>query len=38
MSELVQGYAQFLGEVKQRIRSAQYEALKTVNREMIQLY
>lgn len=31
-------YAQFLTEVKQRIRAAQYEALRAVNREQIQLY
>lgn len=27
-----------LGEIKQRIRSAQYEALKAVNKELIGLY
>ncbi|MFH1593198.1 MAG: PDDEXK nuclease domain-containing protein [Candidatus Omnitrophota bacterium] len=31
-------YNVFLQEVKQRIRSAQYEALKAVNKELIQLY
>ena len=31
-------YIHLLMEVKQRIRSAQYEALKAVNREMINLY
>lgn len=31
-------YRHLLIEVKQRIRSAQYEALKAVNREMINLY
>ncbi|MBE9034298.1 PDDEXK nuclease domain-containing protein [aff. Roholtiella sp. LEGE 12411] len=31
-------YRNLLMEVQQRIRSAQYEALKTVNREMINLY
>lgn len=31
-------YRHLLMEVKQRIRSAQYEALKAVNREMINLY
>lgn len=31
-------YTQFLVEIKQRIRSAQYEAMKAVNKEMIQLY
>ncbi|MDO9518270.1 MAG: DUF1016 N-terminal domain-containing protein [Methanosarcinaceae archaeon] len=31
-------YAVFLVEVKERVRSAQYEALKVVNKEMIVLY
>ncbi len=31
-------YKQFLTEVKERIRSARYEAMKAVNKEMIQLY
>ena len=31
-------YADLLLEVKQRIRSAQYDALKAVNKELIQLY
>ncbi len=31
-------YSQFLLEIKERIRSAQYEAMKAVNREMIALY
>ncbi len=31
-------YKDLLMEIKQRIRSAQYEALKAVNREMINLY
>ncbi|MFH1287739.1 MAG: PDDEXK nuclease domain-containing protein [bacterium] len=31
-------YTNLLREVKQRIRSAQYEALKSVNKELIQLY
>jgi predicted nuclease of restriction endonuclease-like (RecB) superfamily len=31
-------YAILLGDVKQRIRSAQYEALKAVNKELIALY
>ncbi|MDR1699423.1 MAG: DUF1016 N-terminal domain-containing protein, partial [Prevotellaceae bacterium] len=31
-------YTQFLVEIKARIRSAQYEAMKAVNKEMIQLY
>lgn len=32
------GYPALLGEIKERIRSAQYEALKAVNRELIVLY
>ncbi len=31
-------YGSLLGEIKQRIRSAQYEALKSVNKELICLY
>ena len=31
-------YGNLLGEVKERIRSAQYEALRAVNRELITLY
>ena len=31
-------YSSFVQEIKQRIRVAQYEALKVVNREMILLY
>jgi predicted nuclease of restriction endonuclease-like (RecB) superfamily len=31
-------YSSLLGEIKQRIRSAQYEALKAVNKELIALY
>jgi len=39
MNELVPNdYAKLLGDIKQRIRSAQYEALKAVNRELIALY
>ena len=38
MSELVAGYGQLLGEISQRIRSAQYAALKAVNKELIGLY
>lgn len=38
MSEIVQGYVELLGQIKQRIRSAQYEALRAVNRELITLY
>ena len=32
------GYSSFVQEIKQRIRAAQYEALKAVNKEMILLY
>lgn len=39
MSELASaGYAGLLGEVRERIRTAQYEALRAVNRELIGLY
>lgn len=38
VSELTGGYSSLLGEIKQRIRSAQYEALKAVNKELISLY
>ncbi|CAN5496744.1 hypothetical protein BH24GEM3_BH24GEM3_18530 [soil metagenome] len=39
MSDLMPGdYPNLLGEIKQRIRSAQYEALRAVNRELITLY
>ena len=31
-------YPQLLSEIKQRIRSAQYEALKAVNTELVSLY
>jgi len=34
----VNGYGNLLGDIKERIRSAQYEALKAVNRELIKLY
>ena len=32
------GYGRLLGEIKARIRSAQYEALRAVNRELVDLY
>jgi predicted nuclease of restriction endonuclease-like (RecB) superfamily len=39
MSELnADNYGQLLGEIKQHIRSAQYEALKAVNHKLIALY
>ncbi len=31
-------YHQFVADVKHRIREAQYQALKAVNKEQIQLY
>jgi hypothetical protein len=38
MSELLpQTYGDLLGQVTQRIRAAQYEALRAVNRELIAL-
>lgn len=33
-----QDYGRLLGEIKERIRSARYEALRRVNRELISLY
>ncbi len=39
MSEIIpQTYAELLTEIKSRIRTAQYTALKAVNRELITLY
>jgi len=39
MKKMVQNnYAEFLGEIKERIRRAQYDALKAVNKELIALY
>ena len=35
---LKENYAAFLNDVKNRIRDAQYAALKTVNKELINLY
>jgi hypothetical protein len=35
MSELTGEYSTLLGEIKQRIRSAQYEALKAVNKSLL---
>lgn len=34
----LEAYGALLGEIKQRIQSAQYEALRAVNRELIALY
>lgn len=36
--EEIEAYGALLGEIKNRIRSAQYEALRAVNRELIALY
>lgn len=38
VSELTNEYGSLLLEIKQRIRAAQYEALKAVNKELIALY
>lgn len=38
MLDQLKGYPALLKEIKDRIRSAQYEALKAVNKEMISLY
>lgn len=39
MNEIVPtDYSGLLGEIKERIRAAQYEALRAVNRELIGLY
>ena len=38
MQPVPQDYGRLLGEVKERIRSAQYEALRKVNSELISLY
>lgn len=39
MGKLIpKNYNGLLGEIKQRIHSAQYEALRKVNRELISLY
>ena len=38
MSDLVEDYDSLLGQIKERVRSAQYEALKVVNKELINLY
>ncbi|QQR81231.1 MAG: DUF1016 family protein [Deltaproteobacteria bacterium] len=39
MTKIIQGdYQKLLIDIKERIRSAQYEALKKVNRELISLY
>ena len=37
-AEKIEKYAELIGDIKQRIRSAQYNALKAVNRELIGLY
>ncbi len=35
---LTSEYQNLLGDIKNRIRSAQYEALRVVNKELIALY
>ena len=35
---LPKGYTALLAEVKERIRAAQYEALRAVNKELVALY
>lgn len=35
---IVQGYHEFLTELKNQIRSRQYQALRAVNRELVALY
>ena len=35
---LPEDYSVLLAEVKERVRSAQYEALKAVNKELVALY
>jgi hypothetical protein len=37
-SGLPASYAQLVAEIKERIRAAQYAALRSVNRELIDLY
>jgi predicted nuclease of restriction endonuclease-like (RecB) superfamily len=38
ISEVASSYNTLLGEIKKRIRSAQYDALKAVNKELTTLY
>jgi hypothetical protein len=38
VSDLAEGYGSLLADIKQRVRTAQYEALKAVNKELIALY
>ena len=37
-TEIVKGYAQLLVEIKERVRAAQYTALRAVNKELVALY
>lgn len=37
-TEIVKGYAQLLVEIKERVRTAQYTALRAVNKELVALY
>ena len=36
--EMIKGYGQLLAEIKERVRAAQYEALRAVNKELVTLY
>ena len=38
MNNIIVGYNQLLSEIKTRIKSAQYDALRAVNKELIALY
>ena len=38
MTDLSTIYPRLLAEIKERVRAAQYEALKSVNKELVGLY
>jgi predicted nuclease of restriction endonuclease-like (RecB) superfamily len=38
MTKAIEGYAQLLKDIRERIRTAQYEALRAVNKELVSLY
>lgn len=38
LRQLPEDYSALLGEVKERVRAAQYQALKAVNKELVGLY
>ncbi|MEW6380467.1 MAG: PDDEXK nuclease domain-containing protein [bacterium] len=38
MVKAIEGYSQLLKDIRERIRSAQYEALRAVNKELVSLY